>query len=438
MNASPSTLLPTAPQARTPAAHRLRRTLAGSLLALGLASLPLQAQPVRSNEPVTLNFVGAEIEAVARTMATITGRNVVVDPRVQGQITLATDRPVTPAAAVNQFAAALRLQGFSLVDTGGLYKVVPEADAKLMGSVVVGTGGPGAAPNTVVTQIFRLNHESANNLVPVLRPLIGPNNTINVNPGNNSLVITDYADNLQRIGRIISALDVAGATDVEVIPLQHAIATDLLPLLNKLSEDTKTNRGKARALVVTAGNSNVFTGKAGRETCAQTAAELSAFGHCQGLVAVVHLGHHQRVEDHLLGMGGLVGDDAGAPDFRAGPRRRRYGNDRENALGVGARPPVADILEIPHRPGLPGHEGDDLARVEPRAAAKGDHPVMPARAQHCNARFHIGRHRVRLDLGKQPDLDPGVAQQRQHALRHRQVGQPRIGHQQRPHNARGL
>ena len=213
-----------------------RLTLAGSLLVLGLSHLPLQAQPVRSSEPVTLNFVGAEIEAVARTMATITGRNVVVDPRVQGQITLATDRPVTPAAAINQFAAALRLQGFSLVDTGGLYKVVPEADAKLMGSVVVGAGGPGAAPNTVVTQIFRLNHESANNLVPVLRPLIGPNNTINVNPGNNSLVITDYADNLQRIGRIIASLDVAGATDIEIIPLQHAVAADLVPLVQRLIE----------------------------------------------------------------------------------------------------------------------------------------------------------------------------------------------------------
>ncbi len=239
--------------------RRLRTTLAGSLLVLGLTSLPLMAQPVRSSEPVTLNFVGAEIEAVARTMATITGRNVVVDPRVQGQITLATDRPVTPAAAVNQFAAALRLQGFSLVDTGGLYKVVPEADAKLMGSVVVGAGGPGAAPNTVVTQIFRLNHESANNLVPVLRPLIGPNNTINVNPGNNSLVITDYADNLQRIGRIIASLDVAGATDIEIIPLQHAVAADLVPLVQRLIEPGGSTAGGGGNGAAAAGDASYRT-----------------------------------------------------------------------------------------------------------------------------------------------------------------------------------
>ncbi|MDO9438370.1 type II secretion system secretin GspD [Hydrogenophaga sp.] len=190
-----------------------------------------------TSEPVVLNFVGAEIESVARTMATITGRNVVVDPRVKGTVNLSTERPVSPTAALNQFAAVLRLQGFSIVDTGGLYKIVPEADAKLQGNVVsAGSVSSLPASNTVVTQIFRLNHESANNLVPVLRPLIGPNNTINVNPGNNSLVITDYADNLQRMGRIIAALDVAGATDVEVIPLQHAIAADLAALITRLTD----------------------------------------------------------------------------------------------------------------------------------------------------------------------------------------------------------
>ena len=82
-----------------------------------------------------------------------------------------------------------------------------------------------------MTQIFRLNHESAANLVPVLRPLISPNNTINVNPGTNALVITDYADNLQRLGKIIAAMDVSTASDVEIIQLKHAIATDLAPLV---------------------------------------------------------------------------------------------------------------------------------------------------------------------------------------------------------------
>jgi general secretion pathway protein D len=231
-----------------------RPARSGALTALALAlclmsgngisqTTPSRTQP-RPSEPVTLNFVAAEIEAVARTMATITGRNVVVDPRVKGTVNLVTERPVTPTAALNQFAAVLRLQGFSLVDTGGLYKIVPEADAKLQGNVV-SAGSVSALPasNTVVTQIFRLNHESANNLVPVLRPLIGPNNTINVNPGNNSLVITDYADNLQRIGRIIASLDVAGATDIEIIPLQHAVAIDLAALVARLIDPAAAGGG---------------------------------------------------------------------------------------------------------------------------------------------------------------------------------------------------
>lgn len=220
--------------------HGLHAAVAGALLAVVMAMLPLNAMAqtaARSAELVTLNFNNAEIDAVARTFATITGRNVVVDPRVKGTMTLVTDRPVSRAAAMGQFVAALRLQGYTLVETEGLYKVVPEADAKLQSArvnVQQGEDGNLPAGNQIATQIFKLNFESANNLVPVLRPLISPNNTINANPGSNSLVITDYADNLRRIGRIIAAMDVANATDVEVIALQHAIAADLAPLVLRL------------------------------------------------------------------------------------------------------------------------------------------------------------------------------------------------------------
>jgi len=199
--------------------------------------LAQSAPAARGNEGVTLNFQEAEIEAVARTFASITGRNVVVDPRVKGTLTLVTDRPVSRTVALGQFVAALRLQGFTLVESGGLYKVVPEAEAKLQSAgVTIQDGDTGKLPssNQIATQIFKLNFESANNLVPVLRPLISPNNTINANPGNNSLVITDYGDNLRRLSLIIAALDVASATDVEVIPLKHALASDLAPLVLRL------------------------------------------------------------------------------------------------------------------------------------------------------------------------------------------------------------
>ena len=225
-------------------------SIAASILLMGTAgmghaqtAISTTTSSVRQGEPVTLNFANADIESIARTMATITGKNVVVDPRVKGTMNLVTDKPVTPTAAFEQFLAALRLQSYTVVEAAGLYKVVPEADAKLQGGTVrVTPGNHGQTPGggQIVTQIFQLNFENAANLVPVLRPLISPNNTINVNPGNNSLVITDYADNLQRLSRIIASMDVSNASDVEILPLQHAVASDIVPLLQRLLEGGNT------------------------------------------------------------------------------------------------------------------------------------------------------------------------------------------------------
>ena len=173
-------------------------------LALGLSLAPVMwsgnshaAPPAKksssaSQQPITLNFVNADIESVARTLATVHNRNLVVDPRVKGTINLSTEQAVSPAEAWEQFSAVLRLQGFAVVETNRLYKIVPEADAKLLASPVAAPDNARAnAGEQVITQVFRLKHETAANLVPVLRPLIAPNNTVMAYPGNNSLVITD-------------------------------------------------------------------------------------------------------------------------------------------------------------------------------------------------------------------------------------------------------
>ena len=241
---SPLTSLP-GPAAKS---HRftINSIAACALLACLSATFPLnlQAQPqtttaapeVKRGEAITLNFVNANIDAVARTMSILTGRNVVVDPRVKGTVTMTTERPVSPAVAYSQFLASLRLQGFTVVNSAGLDKIVPEADAKLQGGAV-STNVP-VSGGQIATTIFKLNFENANSLLPILRPLISPNNTINVNPGNNSLVITDYADNLNRLGRIIAALDVANATDVELISVRYASVTDVAPLITRLLENS--------------------------------------------------------------------------------------------------------------------------------------------------------------------------------------------------------
>jgi general secretion pathway protein D len=184
---------------------------------------------------VTMNFVNQDIEAVTRAIGAMMNRQIVVDPRVKGAITVYSETPLTVNEAYLNYLSALRGLGFTVVENAGLLKVVPEADAKLQAGTV-SIGNSGRRGDQILTQIFRLNHENPNNLVAVLRPLISPNNTINANPGNNSLVITDYADNLARIGKIIAALDQPAAGDIEILPLKFGVAADLAPLVQRLSD----------------------------------------------------------------------------------------------------------------------------------------------------------------------------------------------------------
>ncbi len=182
---------------------------------------------------VTMNFVNQDIEAVTRAIGAMMNRQFIVDPRVKGAITVYSETPLTVNEAYLNYLSALRGLGFTVVENGGLLKVVPEADAKLQAGTVA-IGNSGRRGDQILTQIFRLNHENPNNLVAVLRPLISPNNTINANPGTNSLVITDYADNLARIGKIVAALDQPAAGDVEILPLKAGVAADMAPLVQRL------------------------------------------------------------------------------------------------------------------------------------------------------------------------------------------------------------
>jgi general secretion pathway protein D len=206
------------------------------------------AQSQSTSESVMLNFVGAELEAVVRAIGQYTGRQFVIDPRVRGTITLVTERPVTKRQAYEQLLAALRLQGFTIVEPSrpdGIARIVPEADAKLQGGQVVVPSTTTPRGDQVLTQVFRLRYESATNLVPVLRPLIAPNNTISAYPANNSLIITDYAENLRRIGRIIEAIDAPAAAESEIVPLKHGLAIDIATIANRVLDEGARTAGQA-------------------------------------------------------------------------------------------------------------------------------------------------------------------------------------------------
>ncbi|RQR62983.1 type II secretion system protein GspD [Burkholderia sp. Bp9126] len=183
---------------------------------------------------VTLNFVNADIDQVAKAIGAATGKTIIVDPRVKGQLNLVAERSVPEDQALKTLQSALRMQGFALVQDHGVLKVVPEADAKLQGVPTYVGNAPQARGDQVVTQVFVLKNESANNLLPVLRPLISPNNTVTAYPANNTIVVTDYADNVRRIAQIISGVDSAAGAQVQVVPLRNANAIDAATQLQKL------------------------------------------------------------------------------------------------------------------------------------------------------------------------------------------------------------
>jgi general secretion pathway protein D len=179
--------------------------------------------------------VNAEIGAVIQAISKISGRNFIIDPRVKGTLNIVTARPVARHLTYSILLSALRLQGYAAVEGDGVTKIVPEADAKLH-AVPVGKGKGAGGGDRLTTQVFNLKHESASQLVPVIRPLVSPNNTVTAYPGNNSLVVTDYAENIGRIAQIIESIDVPQG-DMRVIPLQHASALDLAQTVTRLLSD---------------------------------------------------------------------------------------------------------------------------------------------------------------------------------------------------------
>ena len=220
------------------------------LVAATVPALAAPAQPpahkVTSGQ-INLNFKDAEVDSVIGAFGHLLNKSFVIDPRVRGKISLETPRPVNRAQAFALLKTVLRQQGFAIVDLGDLYKVVPEADAKLQSGPVEIGAASARDGDEVITQVFQLNHESANNMIPVLRPLVSPNNTITAFPGNNTLIITDYAANLKRLSKVIATLDSPRpAAEVQVVVIKNSIASDIAVAVSKLMDESNRGGGDPR------------------------------------------------------------------------------------------------------------------------------------------------------------------------------------------------
>jgi general secretion pathway protein D len=285
-------------------------------------------QPARSgrDEKVVLNFVDADITSVVSALARFLGRNFLFDPRVKGQITLVSEGEVPAATAYGMLASALRMRGFAIVDVGDVSRVVPVADAKLQGGAV-NTRNPGGG---LATRTFRLNYENAEAMVPVLKPLIAAENTITAYPANNTLVVTDYIDNLERLARIIESIDTPTSLDAEVIKLKNGVAVDIAGLATELLEGSG-DKGKRDIVVLADPRSNsivIRSSSPGRTALArELVAKLESVQSDPGNLHVVYLRNAQSV--HLAGVlrGLLTGE---SPD----PATTGSGSVRA-ALGAG-------------------------------------------------------------------------------------------------------
>ncbi|WP_191579428.1 type II secretion system secretin GspD [Achromobacter insolitus] len=355
--------------------HIAQFSLAFLLAASQLGPAASTAHAQQADNRVSLNFVDTDIPAVLRALSLFTQRNFLVDPRVKGKLTLVSDRPVDSAQALSMLTGALRLQGFAIVDVDGVTRVVPEADAKLQGSAVVGGPGAGGArpvgaataaggrapvpvsafakgggnSGEMLTRVFPLKYENAANLVPVLRPMVPPNNPINAYPGNNTLVVTDYADNLERIAAVIARIDVPSSMDTDVVPVQSAIATDIAILASQLL-DTQSSDPTQRIAIVADPRSNSVLVRSGSPARTRLARELiqklDAQQNRAGNLHVVYMRNAQatRIAEVLGGLltgqansapGAAPGASSSTGGSQGGARTQNTASSTSNQAGLG-------------------------------------------------------------------------------------------------------
>jgi general secretion pathway protein D len=212
---------------------------------------------VHADDKVSLDFVNTDIAAVAKAVGYITQRNFIMDPRVKGTVNIVSSKPVPKAQIYDVFLSALRTQGYTVVEGRGAFKIVPETDAKQNYTVTAGkrlnTGS-----EALVTQVYPLQFADAAQMLPVLRPLISPNNVISAMTAGNLLVMTDYADNLKRIDRLIEAMDQPAGRDSDVIKLKYAVAGDVANLLQKLLGEAKDESASQKVYIAADTRSNTL------------------------------------------------------------------------------------------------------------------------------------------------------------------------------------
>jgi general secretion pathway protein D len=195
---------------------------------------------------VTLNLKDADISALISTVAEVTDRNFIIDPRVKGKVTVISSRPMDSDEVYQVFLSILKVHGFAAVPSGEVIKIVPDVNAKQDGIPTANDGSPGRG-DEMVTRVVQVDNVAAAQLVPILRPLVPQQGHLAAYPATNVLIISDRANNVERLLTIIRRIDQVSDSEIEVITLQFASAVEVVRVLTSLKRATPAAKGAAAA-----------------------------------------------------------------------------------------------------------------------------------------------------------------------------------------------
>lgn len=212
------------------------------------AALALVAAPPASAQ-YQLNLRDADIRAFIQDAAKATGRTFIIDTRVQGKVSVVTDRPLSRSEYFEVFLSTLRANGLVAIPTAnGAFRIQPSDTAAAQPGRI---GLKGAARNAFITEVFRLRSADAASAVETLRPLVSREGSVTANRSGNSLVVADYADNVRRIRDLIKRID-GDAAVTQVINLKNATAREIATSLQALISGGQSQQNARTAITITA------------------------------------------------------------------------------------------------------------------------------------------------------------------------------------------
>ncbi|WNF48288.1 type II secretion system secretin GspD [Pseudomonas sp. SG20056] len=229
-----------------------------ALLAAGLACSPLPLSAAvtavapsasQQEESWTINLKGADIREFIDQVAQISGQTFVVDPRVKGQVSVVSNSPLTLTEVYQLFLSVMATHGFSVITQGDQARIVPNAEAK------ADADAGRNAPDRLETRLIQVQHGSATELIPLIRPLVPQYGHLAAISSANAIIISDRTANIERIEDLLRQLDQKGQNDYSVLNLQHAWVMDTAEVLRN-AVDRGQAKGASGTQVIADGRTN--------------------------------------------------------------------------------------------------------------------------------------------------------------------------------------